>query len=483
MGYVQPDKPDIFVSYAHVDDVSFPGEPMGWVTALVRGLSQVLAMKLGRTEIDIWLDTGLRAGDNSVAVTERKIEEAATVLLVLSPGYLQSPWCNRELDWFFQETQKRGAIGSRLFVIEIDRVERPPQLVEWLGYRFWVEDPDTGRVRTLGVPRLKPDDPLYYNRLFDLGTDLAQVLCRLKNQTQVVPEVCSVPGGRPAVFLAEPTDDLDERCDSVKRYLIQAGRLVLPQRVLPRDPDAFREAMKNDLEGSALFVQLLSESPGRHLPGADQRLPAMQYRLALASGKLILQWRPRDCDPKAVRDPEHRGLLQAETVASVDLNEFKQMILRRVNELAAPKPPAPNLERGDNTLVFVNFDDVSPDRELANRVRQALQDDIGTIFPPRDGTPESIRKIYETILVSCDVIMFIYGYNPEWIIQHWNYFRKVRHRRKTPLKAVVVCDGPPKDKESLSLFLPGLRLFNFRDKAGWDKPGWADQLVGFVKGL
>ena len=57
MGYVHPDKPDIFLSYARVNDdpdATFPDRP-GWVTTLVRGLKQRLANKFGRGEyFELW---------------------------------------------------------------------------------------------------------------------------------------------------------------------------------------------------------------------------------------------------------------------------------------------------------------------------------------------------------------------------------------------------------------------------------------------
>ncbi len=62
MAYVHPDKPDIFISYAHVDDEpdpAFPDRP-GWVTTLVRCLEKRIAKKLGRVDsYDIWRDPKL----------------------------------------------------------------------------------------------------------------------------------------------------------------------------------------------------------------------------------------------------------------------------------------------------------------------------------------------------------------------------------------------------------------------------------------
>ena len=66
MGFLQPDKPDIFVSYAHVNDIALTRGRPGWVSAFVSGLKNLLAMKLGRDDVfDLWMDHRL-AGNQSV---------------------------------------------------------------------------------------------------------------------------------------------------------------------------------------------------------------------------------------------------------------------------------------------------------------------------------------------------------------------------------------------------------------------------------
>src|SRR3954452_19159191 len=110
MGLVHPRKPDIFLSYAHVDDEPDPTLPdrPGWVTTLVRGLEKRLAKKLGRVDsYDLWRDAKLSG--NAVLTPEilGKVGEAAVLVLVLSPAYLASEWCRREMAAFHQEIRRR----------------------------------------------------------------------------------------------------------------------------------------------------------------------------------------------------------------------------------------------------------------------------------------------------------------------------------------------------------------------------------------
>ena len=144
MGYVHPHRPDIYVSYAHVDDEPLNSDGGGWVSELVRLLQRRLDQKIGRRgEVQIWRNTALSFTERMSPQIEEKLQDAAVVLVFLSPAYLASAWCQHELEALAQDPRQRFA-RSRLFVVEIDRVERPAQLTEWLGYRFWLQDPQSG---------------------------------------------------------------------------------------------------------------------------------------------------------------------------------------------------------------------------------------------------------------------------------------------------------------------------------------------------
>ena len=61
MSYVPGNAHDIFVSYAHVDDLTDREDEDGWVTALVKKLKNRLAQLLGRQDnFSLWYDHQLR---------------------------------------------------------------------------------------------------------------------------------------------------------------------------------------------------------------------------------------------------------------------------------------------------------------------------------------------------------------------------------------------------------------------------------------
>ena len=110
---------DIFVSYAHVDDRPMPGAAQGWVTTFANCIKTKLAQKLGRNDAyALWMDYELRGGQPITPHILDKLQRSATLFVVLSPGYLKSVWCQRELDTFAGMVANGQA--RSVFVVELE---------------------------------------------------------------------------------------------------------------------------------------------------------------------------------------------------------------------------------------------------------------------------------------------------------------------------------------------------------------------------
>src|SRR5215471_17660292 len=128
-------KHDIFISYAHVDNVPFMGIEYGWVSNLFRVLSAALMAKVGSVNItSAWQD--VQSAGNAFVQAEvlHNVAQSAILLVILSPGYLASEWCQKELECFV------NAMGSqadrrtpRIFIVEKNRLDSsalPASLVQ-----------------------------------------------------------------------------------------------------------------------------------------------------------------------------------------------------------------------------------------------------------------------------------------------------------------------------------------------------------------
>ena len=68
-------------------------------------------------------------------------------------------------------------------------------------------------------------------------------------------------------------------------------------------------AVRADLQDALLFVQLLSEVPGRKLEGSEQRRVAAQHAVARALGKPIVQWHSPKTELQHIACATHRALI------------------------------------------------------------------------------------------------------------------------------------------------------------------------------
>jgi len=233
--YISNCQHDIFVSYAHVDNQPFAGANKGWVTTLIKDLKNFLGKKLGRSDAySLWLDNELRGNTAATPDALKQLENAATLILILSPGYLASNWCHLELNTFLA---KVGKDSGRVFVVEHDLVEeRHIELSDLRGYPFWVRD-DAGKSRILAVPKPKPEtEPEYYQVLDNLACELTDKLKALKKEMPAqapLTEISSITTTTPkaTIFLAEVTDDLFLEREEVKRYLESQDVQVLPKKL------------------------------------------------------------------------------------------------------------------------------------------------------------------------------------------------------------------------------------------------------------
>jgi hypothetical protein len=477
MAYVHPDKPDIFISYAHVDDEpdpTFASHP-GWVTTLVRCLEKRIAKKLGRVDsYCIWRDPKLAGHVELTPEIIRRVRESAVFLLVLSPAYLASEWCRRELAAFHDATRARKPGRGRIFVVEFDRVDprrRFTEMADVKGYRFWVEDPDNGNPETLGYPIVREKDDEYHKRANDLCIELVRELEALRQCQTTASGTISTPApeSRPLVYLAEVTEDLETRRDAVRRHLDQAGFGVLPETDLPRgDPEAYRLAIDTDVARSLAFVQLLSETPGRRFKGLELSYVGLQHERAIAARKPVLQWRSRQVDTGSDEIPNHhRELLTAATVSAVDLSEFKSLVTESVKRLADPVAGDQDNSRAADSdkLVFVDAEET--DLEAAREIVRIFETHgIGALPPVRGTTPEATRMALRTRMLTCDGMVLVHGSNSDWPILQWSQFRKLKGEREAPTCAIGLCDLPPPEKPMKVtdvLQLPHAHVIDCRD--------------------
>jgi hypothetical protein len=156
----------------------------------------------------------------------------------------------------------------------------------------------------------------------------------------------------------------DHQRRAKRRYLDQAAIAVAPKNAFSLRPEAFRQTVKEGLVAADLFVQLLSDIPGKRPSDLPEGRAKCQLGLALLLGKPVLQWRSTALDMATVKDSIQRALLDAPTVRAEGIEDFKREIRRRLNEHL--KPPASPM----SIDAFVRAVDYGPQTSVAQRRHQ-----------------------------------------------------------------------------------------------------------------
>lgn len=457
---------DVFVSYAHNDNHPFEGFDQGWVSTFFHNLKKRLAMKLGQKDLSVWMDHSELSGNGPLTTQiMQALRQTATFLVIVSPSYLESAWCKDEREQFLRLIKQRSNADSRIFLIEIDQVDKnlfPPEFGDLIGYRFWNLDKEFNKPRTLGFPFPTLSDQEYYRQLDRVCDELAEELKRLKKIMGPGPDPVA-PTYKATVYLAETTDDLDSRREDVKDYLKQAGFNVLPETWQRYESlDDFNHTLDKDLSQCAVFIQLLSNLPGKKPFDNKHGLARLQYARAAASGKPILQWRDPNMDLDVKMDADQRALLEGPTVRAQAIEDFK----REAVEAATPiEPPPP---RPPGKTIFISVDQVDRARVEEIVSSPCWSQDIGYVMMPAADDPKAFRKLLEVGLQHCDAALVVYcGADSSWAIGQSLQCQKIIAQREPPLPAIAIYDGPPPPLERMELRdiirLPNLRHLNCRE--------------------
>ena len=412
--------PDIFISFAHNDNLPVSGEEKGWITHFINNLRNEVSRKMGRVEdYQLWMDFCLKGSDEITPEIDKQLGETYALIILLSSSWLASEWCQRELKIFSRHLKHTT---GRIFVVELDRIsteEKPAILHDLLTYRFWKET-DQNKVRQLGYPVPQPTDTAYYDRLADLSHELATALKNKKQET-------SVQAAKATVYIAPVNDSLYEQRASLISELRQFGI-----DVLPRNNNTVDGNMDSALAQCSHFVQLLDTF-------WTMGVPVKQYETAEATAKPIMQWRDPKLDLTDVQlREEQKKLLNGKTVIAAPLADF----IRFVRETVLPKPKSEEeralTSQNDKQMVFVHAG--QDDLERARSVAQVLMTKGYCIaLPCYQGNAERIRKSIERGYQFCDVMLMLQHTVPTEVVEDYLSEARVHTMQRSIKPPILIC--------------------------------------------
>lgn len=430
---------DFLISYAHLDDQSLvEGEP-GWIARLHRLLEIRVGQLLGEKP-KVWRDPKLQGNDYFADTILERFPRIAALVSVLSPRYVHSEWCTRELKEFCRASEKSGGVRiadkSRIFKVvktPVPRDQHPAEVQPLLGYEFYVVDPQTGRPHELSQAYGPEAERAFLAKLDDLAYDIAKLLELVNNGKEAAEPQAS----KGKVYLAETSFDLREEREAVKRDLIRNGYDVLPDEPLPLFVSDFEEFVRNQLARCTLSVHLIGHRYGVVPDGASRSLVALQEELAAkrsAEGGLSrLIWMAPDLQVEDERQRELVEYLQTSPAVhahaellQIPLEDLKTAIH---SKLTRPEnlEPAGTAKTGAGAVTRIYLICDSQDVEAARPLEDHLFSQGFEVTLPLFAEDEAeARADHEDSLCTCDAVLLFYGQAGEpWLR------RKLRELQKS----------------------------------------------------
>ncbi len=459
---------DVLLNYAAIDDYPLQDGKPGWVSQLHRNL-EVRMEQLSGEKVRI-----ARLPEDAIsplfeAELLQHVPQAKAMISVVSPPFMNSPLCRREVEQFWHGGEQSGGRyienKSRLLKVlktAVSEQQMPGPLLDIFsplsGFEFFELDAETGRIRefdeTFG-PVLKQR---FFERVYDLAYDGCQVLSLLKQvRSRDVP-----PAANPHqhwVYLATTTSDVADERDRIKRELLERGHVVLPDAPLPMLSRDVETVVRDCLARCTIAVHLLGQRYGVTPEDSSESIPALQMRLTAqrARGQDLqrLIWMPgggeiADERQRAfvLRVQEDPALHYRAEVIEGNLNLLKKDLIRRLTPPEEkPKAASPAKSPSGAPKLYLICD---PKDEAAV---EGLEDylfaqGLEVSLPAFDGDDADAAALHQDNLLTCHAVLVYYGEAPKaWVdIKLRELLKATGYGRQAPIAVQAVYIAPPDDR-------------------------------------
>jgi hypothetical protein len=430
-----PFEKQVFISYAHIDNEPLTPNQQGWISRFHSSLSAMLSMRLGR-KAEIWRDVKLTGNDIFADEIVQQFPKTALLVSVLTPRYVESEWCTREVKEFVKSAQATGGIlvdnKSRVLKvvkIPVDSESPLPDVMRLaLGYPFYILDEQQTPLEL--DPAYGEDFTQKFNlKLAKLAFDVAELIKKMDAQSS---SGAVAAGGaaleKPAVFVADCSIDRREDREAIIADLRLQGYPTLADTQLPTEEASFLGELAAVLGRCKLSVHIIGSLYGVVPDGPSERsITVLENELAIEYCKIFglkrVIWVPTgtaSSSPRQqqfidqiLRDPQAQ--LGADLITG-DLETLKAAIHTALKKLETPPPPPPAAQQestaAGSKLVYVICDE--RDRKATIPLRKFLKSQgLDSNVPAFEGDAATVRQSNQDLLAACDAVIVFYGAGDE----------------------------------------------------------------------
>ena len=497
---------DIFISYGHLDDEDPAGDVKGWVDLLVERLPRLVSNNLGYLPV-IWRDErSLHGNDLLTAAISEGVTSSLLLIPIVSPRYVQSDWCRRELEAFCQSEAPAGAPAFRSRIFKVIKTpllfnlakKEPEALRELIGYPFYEME---GDMPVEFGPEVTPSkDPRYWTALRRLAWDISNMLAMLKHAKDgttgplvaptpqakaspaVIPSVAAATNGtQKSVYLAETTSDLTSERELVRDELRQRGYAVLPEAKLPAaELPEIQSAVNEALQHCVLSVHLIGKRYGSTPEDDPRSLVCIQEDLAAkhcASNSSFsrLLWMPPGLMTPTLEVTDERQKqfitgMQNRIGSGAELlqTSIEDLKTRIVEKLSPPAAKAAT-PRTRSKLKQVYLICENRDRSLVRPIKEYLFKQNIEVITWLDGEGHALMDYHHKNLRECDAALVYFGNGDEpWVRKNLEDLEKAYgYGRENDWSASAVYVGAPQSDQKED-FLTHLVPYVIRNYESFD---------------
>ena len=424
MAYLKSFDHDVFISYAHFDNVPDREGDKGWVEQFAQQLSIRLLKRFGEP-VDIWRDPALKRSQLFDRVIEKAVQGSGVMISLITNRYLHSEYCQQEIKWFCDKAaQEPGGliVDNYVRVFPVLLYNIPPE--SWpeachgaLAFPFHdASGPEFGEP-------LNPDSDAFSKQLRSLVDELYALLTRLK-QHEAAPtsgDADESPASDFTIFMASSSDDLRPIRRQMSKALEQQGITVVGDIPPPYEEAPHAKVVTQAIQDADLCVHLMSTSPGEPLdpdqPG--KTFPLEQVRLGLEHARSQLILAPDEFAIADIEDAAFAAFIRALTERPRDADRLEvvrtgrhQMIdaillkKQALEERAAQQQEIAE-GRGWTAFIDLHINDVVNAADLVSYLSQKRV--VPMMIPSADLTPAAGMSLFQENLKKAQLFIIIFG--------------------------------------------------------------------------